>query len=119
MAYAVSPDGMLRAGRSRRRPARVSRRHGRLARRRGGVRGIGTPNVVSPVVGAQRFGGEVLRNRPAMFLIAGYTFHSWELLGMWPGVPGGLLRGRGIRADSRRGAGRLHDLAPSHEGHAR
>jgi len=34
-----------------------------------------------------RFGGAVLRNRPAMRLILGYTFHSWELLGMWAWAP--------------------------------
>jgi len=46
-----------------------------------------TPNVVTPKVGGQRFGGDVLRNRPAMLIIAGYTFHSWELLGMWAWTP--------------------------------
>ncbi|HXJ82496.1 MAG TPA: MFS transporter [Candidatus Methylomirabilis sp.] len=46
-----------------------------------------TPNVVAPRAGGQRFGGEVLKNRPAMLIIAGYTFHSWELLGMWAWTP--------------------------------
>jgi MFS family permease len=46
-----------------------------------------TANVVTPRAGAQRFGGEVLKNRPAMLVIAGYTFHSWELLGMWAWTP--------------------------------
>jgi MFS family permease len=46
-----------------------------------------TANVVPRQRGAQRFAGEVLRNRPAMLLIAGYTFHSWELLGMWAWTP--------------------------------
>jgi MFS family permease len=46
-----------------------------------------TANVVTPRVGGQRFGGEVLKNRPAMLVIAGYTFHSWELLGMWAWTP--------------------------------
>lgn len=44
-------------------------------------------NIVPPRTGSQRFGGEVLRNRPAMLVIAGYTFHSWELLGMWAWTP--------------------------------
>ncbi len=44
-------------------------------------------NVVPQRSGSQRFGGEVLRNRPAMLVIAGYTFHSWELLGMWAWTP--------------------------------
>lgn len=46
-----------------------------------------SPNVVTPRTGSQRFGTEVLRNRPAMLVIAGYTFHSWELLGMWAWTP--------------------------------
>jgi MFS family permease len=46
-----------------------------------------TANVVTPRSGTQRFSGAVLRNRPAMLIIAGYTFHSWELLGMWAWTP--------------------------------
>jgi MFS family permease len=46
-----------------------------------------TANVITPRLGGQRFGGEVLKNRPAMLVIAGYTFHSWELLGMWAWTP--------------------------------
>jgi len=46
-----------------------------------------TANVVTARVGGRRFGGEVLKNRPAMLVIAGYTFHSWELLGMWAWTP--------------------------------
>src|SRR5204863_2641333 len=30
---------------------------------------------------------DLLKNRPAMRLILGYTFHSWELLGMWAWTP--------------------------------
>jgi MFS family permease len=30
---------------------------------------------------------EVLRNRPAMLVIWAYTFHSWEVLGMWAWMP--------------------------------
>jgi MFS family permease len=48
---------------------------------------VSTANVVTPRRRGQRFGGEVLRNRPAMLVIAGYTFHSWELLGMWAWTP--------------------------------
>jgi len=47
----------------------------------------GTPNVVTTRAGGPRFGAEVLRNRPAMLVIAGYTCHSWELLGMWAWTP--------------------------------
>jgi len=46
-----------------------------------------TPNIVHPPRAGVRFGGAVLRNRPAMRLILGYTFHSWELLGMWAWTP--------------------------------
>jgi MFS family permease len=35
----------------------------------------------------QKFSGEVLGNRKAMFLIWGYTFHNWELQGMWAWTP--------------------------------
>lgn len=35
----------------------------------------------------QRFTKEVLGNKPAMLLITGYTFHTWELLGMWAWTP--------------------------------
>lgn len=30
---------------------------------------------------------EVLRNKPAMLSIWGYTFHAWELLGLWAWLP--------------------------------
>jgi MFS family permease len=46
-----------------------------------------TPNVVHTRGEDARFGSAVLKNRPAMRLILGYTFHSWELLGMWAWVP--------------------------------
>ena len=50
----------------------------------------GTPNVVHP-----RPGGEpllaalpaVLRNRHGMLSIWSYTFHNWELLGLWAWLP--------------------------------
>jgi MFS family permease len=35
----------------------------------------------------QRFMKDVLGNRPARLLISGYTFHSWELLGLWAWTP--------------------------------
>ncbi|MFQ5898039.1 MAG: nitrate/nitrite transporter [Candidatus Methylomirabilia bacterium] len=34
-----------------------------------------------------KFGDDLLRNRAAQLMIAGYTFHSWELLGMWAWTP--------------------------------
>jgi MFS family permease len=45
------------------------------------------PNRVHARGGGAKFSGAVLRNGPAMKLIAGYTFHSWELLGMWAWAP--------------------------------
>jgi MFS family permease len=65
-----------------------------------------TANVITPRVGGQRFGGEVLKNRPAMLVIAGYTFHSWELLGMWAWTPAFLAACFvAAGADLTRGAG--------------
>ena len=46
-----------------------------------------TPTVVHPRRAGLRFGSEVLRNREAVRLMGGYTFHSWELLGMWAWTP--------------------------------
>lgn len=46
-----------------------------------------TPNRVTARAGGERFTGAVLHNRPAMLVIAGYTAHSWELLGMWAWTP--------------------------------
>ena len=45
------------------------------------------PHVAeSPAPIAARM-AEVLRNRPAMRLILAYTFHAWELLGLWAWLP--------------------------------
>jgi len=45
------------------------------------------PHVVdSPARQPSRM-AEVLRNKPAMLVIGAYTFHSWELLGMWAWLP--------------------------------
>jgi MFS family permease len=49
-----------------------------------------TPNVIHPHPqehGGRGALGEVLRNRPAMLSIWGYTFHAWELLGLWAWLP--------------------------------
>jgi MFS family permease len=46
-----------------------------------------SPNVVHPRPAGAGFGSEVLRNGPAVRLMLGYTFHSWELLGMWAWTP--------------------------------
>jgi MFS family permease len=48
------------------------------------------PNVVHALPdghGTRSRIGEVLRNKPAMLSIWGYTFHAWELLGLWAWLP--------------------------------
>lgn len=37
--------------------------------------------------GGVRFKDTVLTSRPVLLLLVGYTFHSWELLGMWAWTP--------------------------------
>jgi MFS family permease len=38
-------------------------------------------------VQGERLGASVLKNRPALLLIGGYSFHNWELQGMWTWTP--------------------------------
>lgn len=47
----------------------------------------GTTQRLSVAPARWSFGDDLLRNRPAQLMIAGYTFHSWELLGMWAWTP--------------------------------
>jgi MFS family permease len=50
----------------------------------------GVPNVVHGHGGGlnvRRGLAEVIANRPAMLSIWGYTFHAWELLGLWAWLP--------------------------------
>jgi len=56
----------------------------------------------------QKFIKDVLGNRSAKLLISGYTFHSWELLGMWSWTPAfltGCLAISGIEASRAAGFG--------------
>jgi MFS family permease len=46
-----------------------------------------TANVVTSRTGGPALGAAVLKNKPAMLVTAGYTMHSWELLGMWAWTP--------------------------------
>lgn len=46
-----------------------------------------TPNRIHPRNKRLRMTTMLRRNRNARFLIAGYTFHCWELLGMWSWTP--------------------------------
>lgn len=48
---------------------------------------LSTPNKIFPRQQEQRFSTEVLRNKQAVLYVAGYAFHSWELLGMWAWTP--------------------------------
>ncbi len=48
------------------------------------------PNIVHSLPdghGTRSRIGEVVRNKPAMLSIWGYTFHAWELLGLWAWLP--------------------------------
>ena len=50
----------------------------------------GVPNVIHRTPGGHSiFGrfGEIIGNRAAMLSIWGYTFHAWELLGLWAWLP--------------------------------
>jgi MFS family permease len=47
----------------------------------------GMPTRIHPRAPGRGFASEVLRNPGAMLLMAAYTFHSWELLGMWQWTP--------------------------------
>jgi MFS family permease len=60
-----------------------------------------TKNTVVPRPPKQSPGRGLRDNTPAKLLIAGYTFHSWELLGMWTWTPAFLaacfaLGGKGV-----------------------
>jgi len=66
----------------------------------------GTPNRVHPRPAGESVLGAVpavLRNRKGMLSICGYSFHNWELLGMWAWLPAFLtaafmVHGRGEAA---------------------
>jgi MFS family permease len=65
------------------------------------------PNVLPPPPAERPPGGSliaVLRNRPAMLAMLAYTFHSWELLGMWAWLPAFLsaaaAHGAGVTAQA-------------------
>jgi MFS family permease len=50
----------------------------------------GVPNVVhaqAAGLGVRSGLADVVANRPAMLSIWGYTFHAWELLGLWAWLP--------------------------------
>jgi MFS family permease len=55
-----------------------------------------------PVQGRLR--DEIVHNRESRLLIAGYTAHSWELLGMWAWVPAFLAAGFALQGAAVSGA---------------
>ena len=85
LALALTGIAVSRGGYPARvRPDRDGAHRGRRARVVGGAR---HPERGHAPGRGRALRGAVLRNRPAMLVIAGYTFHSWELLGMWAGPP--------------------------------
>ncbi len=46
-----------------------------------------TPNRIHPRSPSVRWKTALWRNRQARVLVSGYTFHCWELLGMWSWTP--------------------------------
>src|SRR6266545_3789080 len=54
------------------------------------------------------FHADLLGNRPAQLMVAGYVFHSWELLGMWAWTPAFMaatLAAHGIALERSAGLG--------------
>jgi MFS family permease len=52
----------------------------------------------------QSFKKEVLGNKPGMLLIGAYSFHSWELLGMWAWTPAFLFSCLTLKGEQALGA---------------
>ncbi|MGH8691729.1 MAG: MFS transporter [Burkholderiales bacterium] len=61
-------------------------------------------NRVHPRPVEARLRDELVRNRESRLLIAGYTGHSWELLGMWAWVPAFLAAGFALKGEGVTGA---------------
>jgi MFS family permease len=51
-----------------------------------------------------RLGDELVRNRESRLLVAGYTAHSWELLGMWAWIPAFLAAALALKGMEEAGA---------------
>jgi MFS family permease len=51
-----------------------------------------------------RLTDEIVRNRESRLLIAGYTGHSWEVVGMWAWVPAFLAAGFALKGAGAAGA---------------
>jgi MFS family permease len=61
-------------------------------------------NRIHPRPPEIRLGDELLRNRESRLLIAGYTAHSWELLGMWTWIPAFLAAALALKGMAAAGA---------------
>lgn len=65
--------------------------------------------AVASGIGTLSFAEGFFKNRAALLMMTGYTFHSWEVLGMWAWTPAYLaaalvLRGRGVVSATGLGA---------------
>jgi MFS family permease len=61
-------------------------------------------NRIHPRPAQIRLRDEIVHNRDSRLLIAGYTGHSWELLGMWAWVPAFLAAGFALKGAAASGA---------------
>ncbi len=59
---------------------------------------------VHPRSGQVRLRDEIVRNRDSRLLIAGYTGHSWEVVGMWAWIPAFLAAGFALKGAEATGA---------------
>jgi MFS family permease len=70
------------------------------------------PNRIHPREGKNAFFQQLRQNRDARNLVAGYTMHNWELIGMWSWGPALIaasfvLAGSGVAAAAQASAGLL------------
>jgi MFS family permease len=61
-------------------------------------------NRVHARTGAVRVSDEIVRNRESRLLTAGYTGHSWEVVGMWAWIPAFLAAGFALKGANATGA---------------
>lgn len=61
-------------------------------------------NRIHPRPAQVRLRDEIVHNRESRLLIAGYTAHSWELLGMWAWIPAFLAAGFALQGAATSGA---------------
>lgn len=62
------------------------------------------PNRIHPRPGEVRLSDEIVRNRQSRLLIAGYTGHSWEVVGMWGWIPAFLAASFALKGAGATGA---------------